>query len=98
MKRFKTGQQVVAARPFKVHKCRDENGTYFKVTVPIPKLHEIVTVKKYSTVHPNHIELVEYQACPNGFALPMCFDQGYFEPLMDISELTEILEQQPEHA
>ena len=60
-----------------------------------PKFNEVCTVQGYSKDGVN-IYLKEYRLREHDSEY--CFNESHFEPLMDISELTEILEQQPEHA
>lgn len=88
MRKFQEGQQVI---------CKHPTGMWLGV-VPGPFFNEVVTVSKYSAIHPGYIELIEYPVSRCGMSLPDCYAQDWFEPFMDISELTEILEQQPEHA
>lgn len=99
MARFKVGQQVVCiSTQQQPLQAKDEFGRAIGNPVSYyPKYGEIVTVVKYSTYHRNCIELVEYPFIPHGWKLPYCYPETRFAPLMDISELTEILEQQPEH-
>ena len=96
--RFNIGQKVVCVTtktgPVK---ATDKNGNSTLSTY-YPKYGEIVTVIAYSRYHKNHIELSEYSLIPSGMDYPNCYRENYFEPLMEISELTEILESQPEHA
>ena len=85
MARFKEGQQVVSMR-----------GERWSLGVG-PKDGEIVTIEKY------HIDkfgysfcfLIGYTQCPLGDNQRIDFNDKYFEPLMDISELTAILESEP---
>jgi len=83
MKRFKDGQQVVCTHP---------TGMWLGV-IPGPFHGDIVTVSKYSVIHPGSIELAEYPVSRVGNDLPECFDQMWFEPLADITELTESLKE-----
>lgn len=82
MKRFQKGQRVVCTHP---------TGMWLGV-FPGPKYGEIVTVLKYSVLHPDCIELVEYNYSNVGNHLPDCYVQWFFEPLADISSLVESLE------
>lgn len=87
--RFKTGQKVV---------CVNRNGWTSRLSgksKPGPLFNEIVTVE--SNQPDNTIRLTEYRM-PGFIALRFSYEEDQFEPLMDITELTEILEQQPEHA
>jgi hypothetical protein len=77
MKRFKKGQQVVCTHP---------TGMWLGV-FPGPKMGEIVTISKYSAIHHDSIELVEYNYSNVGNDLPDCYAQMWFEPLMNIEEL-----------
>ncbi len=81
MKRFKKGQQVVCTHP---------TGMWLGV-FPGPFHGDIVTVDKYSTIHPGNIELVEYPDSRVGYVLPDCFAQMWFEPLSEINEIEAIL-------
>lgn len=85
MKRFKPGQQVVCVHP---------TGMWLGV-IPGPFYGDIVTVDKYSTIHPMSIELVEYPVsrARKGYDLPDCFRQDWFEPLADLKEIEIILEE-----
>lgn len=61
-----------------------------------PDKNEIVTVESYDSNGTN-ILLKEY-AKVFSKGRRYAYNEIYFEPVADISELTEILEQQPEHA
>lgn len=89
--RFKPGQKVV---------CVNKNGwksRYTGIIKPGPKFNDIVTVEGHGFTEHNTIRLVEY-GMPGFIGPRFSYEEDQFEPLMDISELTEILEQQPEHA
>lgn len=83
MQRFKQGQQVVCTHP---------TGMWLGV-FPGPKMNDIVTVSKYSTIHKSSIELVEYNYSNLGYLIPDAYIQIWFEPIADINELTQILEE-----
>lgn len=90
--RFKPGQKVVC-----VHKG-DWKSIVSGRTMndSKPEYNEIVTVKEYKSIaFTTGIQLTEY---PTIHGEVQIFQEKWFEPLMDITELTEILEQQPEHA
>ncbi|HTJ52657.1 MAG TPA: hypothetical protein VL443_24545 [Cyclobacteriaceae bacterium] len=82
MKRFKEGQQVVCTHP---------TGMWLGIFKG-PGYGDIVTVKKYSSTFPNSIGLVEHQFSPRNDGRIACFPQTWFEPLMDINEITIELE------
>jgi hypothetical protein len=77
MNRFKPGQQVVCTHP---------TGMWLGV-FPGPKMGEIVTVNKYSEIHKDSLELMEYDYSNVGNLLPDCYRQCWFEPLSDLKEL-----------
>jgi hypothetical protein len=83
MKRFQKGQQIICIHP---------TGMWLGV-FPGPFKDEIVTVSKYSSIHPGFIELVEYPYSHIGNNLPDCYAQEACEPLADITELVESLEE-----
>lgn len=88
MARFKVGQKVV---------CKYGNGDWQIVQngrkhTSAPMEGEIVTIREY--VEP--LDGDEYFVCYEHTTCAL--DENDFEPLMDITELTEILEQQPEEA
>lgn len=56
-----------------------------------PKYNEIVTISGY---YDNCVHLSEYNICENGYFGINSYYEYNFEPLMDITELTEILEHQ----
>lgn len=80
--RFKKGQQIVCISP---GDWRYSDGS----KAPGPKRNEIVTVYGYDL--PNSVLLYEYMEDGEGY------NEIRFEPLMDISELTEILNHEPQH-
>lgn len=84
--RFKPGQKIVC---IKEGEWRDRKGDLFPF--PCPKYGDIVTVLSPCPFYADSIRLSEYG---NSYS----FTERRFAPLMDISELTEILEQQPEEA
>lgn len=90
MQKFQPGQQVVCTHP---------TGMWLGV-IPGPFAGELVTVDRYSTIHKDCIELKEYPVsrAGKGFELPDAFQQQWFKPLADITELTDILEQEPAEA
>jgi hypothetical protein len=77
MRRFKSGQQVVCTHP---------TGMWLGV-FPGPKMGEIVTVNKYSEIHKDSLELMEYDYSNVGNLLPDCYRQCWFEPLADLKQL-----------
>lgn len=89
--RFKIGQEVVCTCP-----AEDwtQLGSNAKPKAPMPKRDEIVTIERYSNV-PGYIVLIEYNYYSESGGR-VCFEEDNFEPLANISELQEILEQQPE--
>lgn len=97
MARFKIGQQVVCISTQNgLLKPKNEHGKSIgKPVTYYPKYGEIVTVSGYSIYHKACIELAEYSAIPDGLSLPYCYPEVRFAPLMDITELTEILESEP---
>lgn len=86
MRLFQNGQKVVCVHP---------TGMWLGV-FPGPFYGDIVTVDRYSEIHKSSIELKEYPVSFVGNDLPDAYAQVWFKPLADISELTEILEQQPQ--
>lgn len=91
--RFKPGQKVV---------CVNDKGWNVIQGVGItneagPKRGDIATVHSYAMSSKDHLALVEWRFCTLS-GLHQFFEERAFEPLMDISELTEILEQQPQEA
>lgn len=66
--------------------CTHPTGMWLGV-FPGPFNRDIVTVSKYSPIHPGCIELVEYPVSRAGYSLPDCFSQQWFEPLADLNEL-----------
>ena len=60
-----------------------------------PDLDEIVTVEQYDS-RGIHMRLKEYPEIINGKR--MAFDEAFFEPLMDITELEEIINTQTTEA
>lgn len=95
MQRFTKGQKVVCTyrTPSKIITKIGHDGK--ARTAPVPQFNEIVTVDEYSHIHTGCITFFEYPYIPPGDDFPCCFDQRHFEPLCDISELTEILNAQP---
>lgn len=85
MSKFKPGQQVVC---IKQGEWRNSQ-TKMKIYNWGPRYGEIVTVFQYDPEFPDSIELVEHPVSPNG--KECSFKERDFAPLMDISELTEIL-------
>lgn len=88
--RFNPGQQVVC---IKDHPWR---FSATKITAPTefgPKRNEIVTVACQDPEHPDSIELIEHPFTWEGKRCS--FKEIYFAPLMDISELQEILSAEP---
>lgn len=85
--RFKKGQQVVCIqRAGWMHvDTHQENPN-------APKYNEIVTVHSEDPEHPGFICFEEYDHSTDGDS----FVETNFEPVVDISELKEILEHQPE--
>lgn len=82
MQRFQEGQQVVCTHP---------TGMWLGV-FPGPKMGEIVTVSKYSIIHPGFVELVEYDYSNVGAPLPDCYAQEWFEPLANVNTLMRSIE------
>lgn len=82
MNRFQKGQKVICVHP---------TGMWLGIFEG-PFRNDVVTVDKYSSIHPGFIELVEYPNSRVGNFLPDCFAQSWFEPLAEINELTKILE------
>jgi hypothetical protein len=80
--RFKPGQQVVCRRDDKWSICGPADG-------------DVVTVDSFSCKQQGYtfIFLKEWNVIE--FGLRVDFNERFFEPLMSISELTEILEHQP---
>lgn len=94
MARFKPGQKVVCIRKAgKIWRGYDSDGN--PCSNVGPEFNEIVTVSKSPSLWDDAMTLEEYQHVPPGQTLPCAYAQQYFEPLMDITELTEILESQP---
>lgn len=87
--RFKPGEKVVCI----LRGCWYDSNTNEKTKGP--QYSEIVTVLGYYTYR--YIILKEYQyANPHlNPGLPDHYDDAAFAPLMDISELTEVLQQEP---
>lgn len=83
--RFKPGQQVVC-----VASKKGWNDGYKNIPGPLP--NEVVTVDHYIT--DKILAVSEYPIENDDYG----FHERWFEPVMDIKELTEILESQPEHA
>lgn len=77
MKRFSNGQQVVCIHP---------TGLWRGV-FPGPRYGELVTISKYSSIHPGYVELVEYPESVIGNPLPDCYAQEWFEPVADVNAL-----------
>ncbi|HEY3429293.1 MAG TPA: hypothetical protein VGK39_01370 [Cyclobacteriaceae bacterium] len=90
MARFNPGQDIVCVYDewFAQNGCNIGSRVFGRM----PKKNEIVTVERY--VRPNHMYLVGFNTDLGGGRL--CFEDDCFEPLMDITELTEILESVPE--
>lgn len=84
--RFKEGQQVVCiAGQWLPHK---PTGRILRG----PKHHEIVTVHSYK--NERYVRIKEYlYDCETGALLS--FEEKFFEPLMDISELIAIAKTEP---
>lgn len=68
----------------------DNHGRIF-TSPACPEPNEIVTVHSYAEFFPDSIVLVEYYIVPPGHTEPQCYKERMFEPLADISELTELL-------
>lgn len=96
MSRFRIGQKVVCRYPGKRRIISGTNNYGDKMYGLVPGFNEIVTVIGYSPVHVNSIMLVEYSDFVPPQTVPNCFEDRAFEPLADITELTSILEAQPE--
>lgn len=86
MTRFKTGQQVVCIKEGKYfnHKYQVYHSTG-------PKYGDIVTVTGYSSNDHEYLFLLEWPTSINNTATS--WKEINFKELMDISELTEILEE-----
>jgi len=84
--RFKPGQKVVCIKEDQWKSL--ETGLTFNG----PKYGEIVTVKCKCPDWPDNIILYEYERLASGRGIS--FQERRFEPLMDISELTEVLTQE----
>ncbi len=86
--RFKPGQQVVCV----YDEWFAQNGINAgsRVFGRMPKKGDIVTIERY--IKPDHFYIEGVYTDLGGGRL--CFEDDCFEPLMDISELTEILEQE----
>jgi len=87
MKRFKPGQEVV---------CVDDNWTFLNTNnkAPGPKKDEIVTVVDYGSSD-HYIVILEYMTkAPNGLFFE--YLEQAFEPVINITELVEILEEDPQ--
>lgn len=84
MARFKPGQKVVCVKDglWRVIHGHDRKH-------PNPKYGDIVTVESISLNSDEHISFIE-------FPFNTFYSDKWFEPLMDITELTSILESQPE--
>lgn len=96
MSRFKIGQQVVCIREGSreyVQAVDNYGGSGVGLR---PGFNEVVTVAGYSKLHRNCITLFEYNHIPVGCDWPNCFSEKAFAPLMDITELLEVLEAIPE--
>lgn len=94
--RFKKGQQVVCAVNGKWIFKNTSLSFWRRLFIKLrhgwgPKLNEIVTVAGYSDCRV-YIYLMEYRLREHD--AEYCFNETHFEPLADISELTEILEHQ----
>lgn len=89
MARFHKDQKVVCIRPNAPYRSRVSGKSYGMMG---PKFNEIVTVSGYSIHYPDSIFLVEHSTVPEGFKLPNCYLEKYFEPLADITEIHEILQ------
>lgn len=89
MARFKPGQQVVCVRPDKNFKSYLTGKSHNFG----PKNNEIVTIESYPSKWPGFVMLKEYVRNPFT-GNKSCYEEKWFEPLMDITELTEILEHQ----
>lgn len=86
--RFKPGQKVICIRAIDwVY----DNQTFSAKPIG-PKKDEIVTVWQYNPDDETYIILSEYRKHQSGWM--QSFEEKNFEPLMDISELTAILEHQ----
>lgn len=91
MARFKPGQEVVCVKEglyfSSLHKKHHSTG---------PKYGDIVTVDGY---HPDGSDYIYLKEWPTsiGFTTTSWYE-GNFKELMDITELTEILEHQTEEA
>lgn len=84
--RFKIGEQIV---------CLKKSWYIYpsKESTSGPAFHEIVTVHSYDSL--STLILDEYRYDPK-YGKECNFPEDCFAPLADISELKEILEQQPE--
>jgi hypothetical protein len=92
MRRFQPGQRVVCTHPTEKWSTTELPG----LIAPGPKYGDIVTVREYSWIHEGFIVLEEYPLSCSGNELPDCYHQKWFEPLMDINELTESIKE-PAH-
>lgn len=94
--RFKIGQQIVCVKP--------GNGVWHGVTIDGkivsaigPKYNEIVTCSGYGIRDNSLITLFEYPDPPYlGYDNPAAFVIHWFEPLLDITEIKSILQQEPQ--
>jgi hypothetical protein len=87
MARFKPNQSVVCVI--------DAPWAYKNVNVNFgPKYGDIVTVESYRDSQ--YLILKEHKFDPTD-GMRIGFDEEFFEPLADISELESILKEQPEH-
>ena len=81
--RFKIGQKIV---------CRDK-WVWIGGDGLGPKDGDIVTVERYAKTSDIHIVLLEWDNINGGRD---CFNEKWFEPLADISELESLLNSVPE--
>lgn len=84
--RFKNGQKIVCIKPDDIIWDNCFRG---------PRYNEIVTVHSYHEDGTPYIRLFEYYIDFDGAKLS--FFDIRFEPLAEISELTSILESEPQH-
>jgi hypothetical protein len=91
--KFKPGQKVVC-----IHKGDWRGLIYGSIDNGFkPKFNEEVTIHGYGKLNGlTGVSLIEYPI--NSYGSPQMFLEKWFVPLMDISELTEILNHEPEHA
>lgn len=87
--RFKPGQKVV---------CRKEDTWISIITGKVatgPKFNEVCTVDHYDEHTRGFVALSEFPEATAPFT-GKTFNEKWFEPLADISELTELLNEVPE--